>query len=676
FTLTVGNTNDVPASSGITAQSATEDSAFSFTVPSNTFSDVDMGDTLSYSATLADGSALPGWLSFDAATRSFSGTPANGDVGAISVCVTATDGSSASVSSDFTLTVVNTNDVPASSGITAQSATEDSAFSFTVPSNTFSDVDAGDTLTYSATQADGSALPGWLSFDAATRSFSGTPANGDVGAISVRVTATDGSSASVSSDFTLTVGNTNDVPASTGITAQSATEDSAFSFTVPLNTFNDVDAGDTLSYEVTLADGSALPSWLSFDAATRTFTGTPTNGDVGAISVRVTATDGSSATASCDFTLTVGNTNDAPTSSDITAQSAIEDGAFSFTVPSNTFSDVDAGDTLTYSATLADGSALPSWLHFDAATHTFSGTPADGDVGAITVRVTATDGGGATASSDFALTVAAGPEVPLPPVPVAPPPVDATPSPGPTLPAPQDHAPATEPATTFFTVSPSGVALEGMLQPAADAVDAGTHAADAPVPASDGGGLASSTANSASALQVVPQLDAVSTGGGAELSVALPLSSFLLSAPDSGVAVEARLADGQPLPPWLRFDPATGKLTGRVPPSMRGVIQVVLTVRDSHGQAASTRLEIRVDDAVAPGDTPAPDDTPAPGADAAPVQQSRAPAAQRPEGGAERLAARPGLSEQLRHARHQQRSTIADRLATAPRGERAGSAPG
>ncbi len=59
----------------------------------------------------------------------------------------------------------------------------------------------------------------------------------------------------------------------------------------------------------------------------------------------------------------------------IANQSVNEDSALNFQVPSNTFSDVDVGDTLTYSATLADGTALPSWLSFDAATQTFSGTP-------------------------------------------------------------------------------------------------------------------------------------------------------------------------------------------------------------------------------------------------------------------------------------------------------------
>ncbi|MEW5967529.1 MAG: calcium-binding protein [Pseudomonadota bacterium] len=84
-------------------------------------------------------------------------------------------------------------------------------------------------------------------------------------------------------------------------------------------------------------------------------------------------------------------------------QTAAQGGAFSYAVPANAFTDPDAGDTLTYSATLADGSALPPWLGFDAATRTFSGTPST--LGTISVRVTATDIGNLTASDIFDITV-------------------------------------------------------------------------------------------------------------------------------------------------------------------------------------------------------------------------------------------------------------------------------
>src|SRR5207249_3344323 len=141
------------------------------------------------------------------------------------------------------------------------------------------------------------------------------------------------------------------------------------------------------AYAATLANGASLPTWLVFDAATRMFSGTPLNADVGTISVRVTATDSGGLSASDLFDLTVTNTNDAPVVANALAdQAATEDAAFAYTVPANAFADVDVGDTLVYAATLADGSALPSWLAFDAATRTLSGTPANGDVGSISIR--------------------------------------------------------------------------------------------------------------------------------------------------------------------------------------------------------------------------------------------------------------------------------------------------
>ncbi|MDO6609314.1 putative Ig domain-containing protein, partial [Saccharophagus degradans] len=63
-----------------------------------------------------------------------------------------------------------------------------------------------------------------------------------------------------------------------------------------------------------------------------------------------------------------------------------EDSSFSFTIPANTFSDAD-GDSLSLNATLADGSALPAWLNFDSATSTFTGTPANENVGELEIRV-------------------------------------------------------------------------------------------------------------------------------------------------------------------------------------------------------------------------------------------------------------------------------------------------
>ena len=64
---------------------------------------------------------------------------------------------------------------------------------------------------------------------------------------------------------------------------------------------------------------------------------------------------------------------------------------------------------LTYTATAADGSPLPAWLTFNAATRTFSGTPTAANVGTLSVKVSATDLGGLAASETFNIAVTTAP---------------------------------------------------------------------------------------------------------------------------------------------------------------------------------------------------------------------------------------------------------------------------
>src|SRR5262249_41085279 len=100
--------------------------------------------------------------------------------------------------------------------------------------------------------------------------------------------------------------------------------------------------------------------------------------------------------------------NHAPTvANPLSDRTVLEDAQFSIQVPANTFADQDAihGDTLTYSASLSNGNALPSWLTFNPTNRTFSGTPDDAQVGTLNLAVKATDSGGLSATSAFALMV-------------------------------------------------------------------------------------------------------------------------------------------------------------------------------------------------------------------------------------------------------------------------------
>ena len=279
FDIVVANLNDPPkAADHIPDQSTKEDAAFSFVVPAGSFSDPDSpyGDVLTLSATRQDGTALPAWISLDPATGTFAGTPGDADVGKLAVRLTATDTAGASAASDFTVSVANVNDPPQlATPVADQSATQGKAFSLVLPSGTFSDpdLDSGDHLTLAASLADGSPLPAWLRFDAGRATFAGTPANADVGDLSIILTGTDTAGASAATTFALRVANVNDPPVvAQGIPDQATDEDSPFTLVVPADAFADPDSpyGDTLAFSATQRRRHALPAWLVLDPASGT----------------------------------------------------------------------------------------------------------------------------------------------------------------------------------------------------------------------------------------------------------------------------------------------------------------------------------------------------------------------------------------------------------------------
>ncbi len=389
-------------------QQATQDQAFNLVLPESLFSDPD-GDALTFSVRLENGSQLPSWLAYDPATRTLTGTPGNDDVGNLSIKVIATDTGGLSTYQVFGIDIANVNDAPeVMASLADQEATEGDLFSFTLPAVSFRDIDKDDVLTYSATLANGLALPSWLSFNAATGVLNGTPSGAET--LSVKITATDLEGKTASQVFALTVaaqGDTNHAPeVNDTLQNQTATQNQLFRFVLPASLFADSD-GDALTYKVMQSDGSALPSWLAFDAATLTLSGRPANGDVGYLNLKVMASDADGLSAEQYFGLEIANVNDAPTPTrQMPVQRATEYQAFSFAL-GGLFADPD-GDSFTQSVTLADGSPLPSWLHYNAETGTVSGVAGERSE-PIALRLTATDALGGSSSQQIWLQIQSDP---------------------------------------------------------------------------------------------------------------------------------------------------------------------------------------------------------------------------------------------------------------------------
>lgn len=277
---------------------AMEGQVLEFQIPSFTFFDRDP-EVLRYQLALAEGGDLPAWLHFDQLTGKITGTPGYSDSGELDLKVTALDNVGATASDIFKLKVTPFDPAPElRQEIATQNATEASPFSITIAPGTFVDPDGGP-VSYQLTMASGAPLPAWLQCDGAT--LSGIAGDADTGVVQLRLTATDGGGNAAFADYALNVANINQAPVLVQAPASQSVEDGvAFSYALPGNMFGDADAGDS---GVLALDG--LPAGFSFDAQTRTISGTASLAEVGAHALTVSFTDAGGLRASAGFALTV-----------------------------------------------------------------------------------------------------------------------------------------------------------------------------------------------------------------------------------------------------------------------------------------------------------------------------------------------------------------------------------
>ena len=303
---------------------------------------------------------LPAGLTFDTTSRELAGTPT--EVGAFTVqyVVADTDGDTDVIS--FQVTVTEPDLMP----IFAVGSIRDQRFTVGEQITPFRGMVAtgGDTpLTYTMT-----GLPAGLTFDAMTREVSGTPTTAtDLDGVAVTYTATDVDGDHVSHTFAIII----HPPALSFGTA--TIENKRFINGVAITEFTGpVVTGGTPPYTYSIFR-NVLPAGLSFDATTRTFSGTPTT--VGTTSMVYVATDSSPTplTVALSFSIDV---EIRPVvlekTAAVIAWEAIEKKATE-RLPDLVLPEATGGvGDITYSLR---GPSLPRGVTFDPVTRTLSGRP-------------------------------------------------------------------------------------------------------------------------------------------------------------------------------------------------------------------------------------------------------------------------------------------------------------
>lgn len=386
------------------------------------------GDPVTLSARLADGGLLPDWITFSAGfgtgTGTFTATVGGGGaVGAIDIKITARDSSNEISTDTFTLVATDPS-LSVTSANVNQTVGVHTPFILDV-SNTFTDT-TPDTITLSATQGDGTALPAWLIFTPETGLFTGTPLNGDIGAIDVKLTATTPDFAAAIDIFSIVVPLNHTPEFTKGANQVHLTSGNTQSITVT-NWATEIYEGPPEEYAQTLTftlttDNDALFSVLptiTIDETTRdltteelfgTLTYTLAAGANGTANVTVTLKDNGGGVDTSDsqkFVITVATS----TSSLLTLDNPIANQVVGVHTPFTLVADgTFTGAPHDLSAALSNGNSLPAWLIFTpgpagSGTGTFSGTPVDADVGSIDITVTATDALGETVTNTFTISV-------------------------------------------------------------------------------------------------------------------------------------------------------------------------------------------------------------------------------------------------------------------------------
>ncbi|WP_255988624.1 Ig-like domain-containing protein [Chitinolyticbacter albus] len=101
-------------------------------------------------------------------------------------------------------------------------------------------------------------------------------------------------------------------------------------------------------------------------------------------------------------------------------------------------------------------------------------------------------------------------------------------------------------------------------------------------------------ASTGTGLQAMPEIGSYSVEAGHAVNIALPVSTFSHSDRNADITVEVRLADGRPLPKWLKFDPVTGTLSGQPPQGLNQKLVIEVIAHDNKGNRASSQLDLTV----------------------------------------------------------------------------------
>ena len=377
FTIVVDQVMDAPQITSTPPVAVNEDSPYFYRLSYNSLSLFDPH--------VISAAQLPAWLSLDAGTGTISGTPGNGDVGQTDITLKVTNSIGKFDQQTFTLTVINTNDLPIFASTPNTVATVNALYSYQVA---VTDIDPGGSVEVAYT-----AGPSWLSWDPVNLLLQGiVPLTASGSSLTVVLTATDDQNAQAIQSFDIVVNATLDTPQITSTPPTTVNEDSLYTYQLLYN--------NSPLYDPQVVSAEQIPAWLSLDTATGTISGTPRNSDVGQTDIILKVTNSIGKFSTQSYTLTVLNTNDAPIFTSTPGTVTTVNATYTYQAA---VTDIDVGSSVSVAYTTG-----PTWLNWNPANLLLQGTvPLTESGSSFNIVLTATDDQNAQTTQSFAIVVEA-----------------------------------------------------------------------------------------------------------------------------------------------------------------------------------------------------------------------------------------------------------------------------
>lgn len=355
---------------------------FSFTISSATF--------VSPLAVKYSAKGLPAWLRFDVFTRTLSGTPAEEDVGSVSIVLEAAD-SEGSAATAVNLTVraensleINRDQFTRQLGRTGSYSAPSTLllypqtyFDLDFGQNVFTGADGG--LEFYAVSDNHAPLPAWIRFDEGSVSFSGTTPS-----------LLTPQSSPQTFNFSLLASQ---IPgySQSAVDFQISVTNHILAFSHPIQSLN-VSAGVSVSIPPLIEQlrydnipipraslskvSSSQPDWLSFESRDLSFSGLAPE-SINSTLVRVEATDNSNNIAFAEIRLLASDLDgDGPQATHLGTANATVGKFFSYT-----FDDIELDGVTSRIDVSFDAESAGSWLTFTQANKSIEGIPPSSFVG-------------------------------------------------------------------------------------------------------------------------------------------------------------------------------------------------------------------------------------------------------------------------------------------------------